>query len=158
MATSSTITPDKQATYHEACNKYVESGFTRNVTVKFLMERLIGLGCNPPKGFVRCIDCGDKMAGGGFGVIEETILPESMNTSINESKNYQNYKAGAKERDKSEYLLYLSKVDMRSTVSMSLIIDNQYIFSFLYHQTILLSTGNFENRNEEVWERISKFQ
>ena len=117
MATSSTITLDEQAKYHEACNKYVESGFTRNVTVKFLMERLIGLGCNPPKDFVCCIDCGDKMAGGGFGVIEETILPESVNTSSDESKNYQNYKAEAKEREKSKYLFrfYLSKAAVRST-------------------------------------------
>mmetsp|Transcript_626 Transcript_626/g.1007 ORF Transcript_626/g.1007 Transcript_626/m.1007 type:complete len:299 (-) Transcript_626:119-1015(-) len=56
---------------HETCNKYVSSALNRNVTVKFLMERLIGMGCEPPKGFINCIDCGTKYASGGFGVVEE---------------------------------------------------------------------------------------
>ena len=58
---------DEKAT----CDKYVRSGLNRNVTVKFLMERLIGMGCTPPKGFINCIDCGTKYASGGFGVVEE---------------------------------------------------------------------------------------
>ncbi len=60
---------------HATCNKYVQSGLNRNVTVKFLMERLIALGCTPPKGFINCIDCGTKYASGGFGVVqvEETV-------------------------------------------------------------------------------------
>ncbi len=57
---------------HDKCNNYVSSGLNRNVTVKFLMERLIGMGCTPPKGFINCIDCGTKYASGGFGVVEES--------------------------------------------------------------------------------------
>jgi len=62
----------------KTCNKYVRSGLNRNVTVKFLMERLISLGCEPPRGFIRCIDCGNKRAGGGFGVVEETTTANNV--------------------------------------------------------------------------------
>lgn len=55
---------------HETCNKYINSGLNRNVTIRFLMERLIDLGCTPPNGFINCIDCGTKYASGGFGVVE----------------------------------------------------------------------------------------
>jgi hypothetical protein len=68
------------------CNKYVNSGLTRNVTVQFLMERLMNMGCAPPKGFISCIDCGDKQAGAGFGVVEETIIPPS--TAIKDKDKY----------------------------------------------------------------------
>lgn len=72
---------------HDQCNKYVSSGLNRNVTVKFLMEKLIGMGCTPPKGFINCIDCGTKYASGGFGVVEEettvatNMLPSASNSS-----------------------------------------------------------------------------
>lgn len=93
-ASSSTqVTPDDTARYHETCSKYIESGFSRNVTIKFLMERLVGLGCEPPKGFISCIDCPVR-AGGGFGVVEESILPQKSH----ESKGYQKYKEEAEER------------------------------------------------------------
>ena len=65
------------------CNKYVNSGLTRNVTVQFLMERLMNMGCAPPKGFISCIDCGDKQAGAGFGVVEETITNSKAGTIKN---------------------------------------------------------------------------
>jgi inner membrane protease ATP23 len=63
-----------QARYKERCDKYVQKGLTKNKTIQFLIEKLIGLGCEPPKGFIQCMDCGDKMAGGGFGMVQETIL------------------------------------------------------------------------------------
>mmetsp|Transcript_20961 Transcript_20961/g.61013 ORF Transcript_20961/g.61013 Transcript_20961/m.61013 type:complete len:208 (-) Transcript_20961:738-1361(-) len=64
----------EQAKFRETCDSYVKSGLTRNVTIQFLINRLIGMGCDPPKGFIRCMDCGDKQAGGGFGVVEETVV------------------------------------------------------------------------------------
>ncbi len=65
----------KAAEEKKTCDKYVLSGLTKDVTVQFLMERLIGMGCTPPSGFISCIDCGDRQAGAGFGVVEETVVP-----------------------------------------------------------------------------------
>ena len=70
---------------HETCNNYVSSGLNRNMTIKFLMEKLIGMGCTPPKGFINCIDCGTTYAGGGFGVVEEEISVVNKDNKSNAS-------------------------------------------------------------------------
>ena len=44
------------------------------MTVRFLLDNLQKLGCQPPKGFIKCLDCGDTMAGGGFGVVEQMVV------------------------------------------------------------------------------------
>ena len=62
---------EQQAKDRETCNKYVRNGVNRNVTVQFLIERLTSMGCPPPAGLIKCLDCGDKPAAGGFGVVEE---------------------------------------------------------------------------------------
>ncbi len=64
----------------KTCDKYILSGLNQNMTVQFLIDRLISMGCSPPKGFIQCIDCGTTMAGGGFGVIEEQV------TTVNDKK------------------------------------------------------------------------
>jgi len=72
-----------QAKYRETCDKYVRNGLQKNPTIQFLIERLVNMGCEPPKGFIRCMDCGDDVkAGGGFGVIEETIIPQNSSSSL----------------------------------------------------------------------------
>ena len=86
---------EEQNQYKETCDNYIKSGF-RNMTVRFLMERLMEMGCQPPKGFISCIDCGDKKAGAGFGVVEETIVPPS--TSIEDASSSSEYKKQADER------------------------------------------------------------
>lgn len=53
------------------CDKYISSGLSRNMTVQFLINNLVSMGCTPPEGFIQCIDCGTTMAGGGFGIVEE---------------------------------------------------------------------------------------
>lgn len=73
-AADSFVREKEQATYKETCDKYVTSGLTRNVTIQFLLQQLEKMGCTPPTGFIRCMDCGAKRAGAGFGVIEETVL------------------------------------------------------------------------------------
>ena len=65
----------------EKCDGYVKSGLKRNVTVQFLIDRLMKMGCDPPKGFIKCMDCGDKMAGGGFGVVEETVIDAAKSST-----------------------------------------------------------------------------
>ena len=72
----------------EVCDSYIASGLTWNVTVKFLMENLIKMGCPPPPRFIRCIDCGSTKAGGGFGILEETSTREyqpSVSSNVRES-------------------------------------------------------------------------
>jgi inner membrane protease ATP23 len=88
---------EKRKKDHETCNKYIKKGLTRDVTVQFLIKKLIDLGCAPPEGFIKCIDCGDKQAGGGFGVVEETVLPISSNLDDN-IKSHEEYKHEAKNR------------------------------------------------------------
>jgi len=81
MATSSTETNKEEK---ENCNNHVRNGLVHNVTIRFLMERLVDLGCEPPKGFIRCIDCGkdNTQAGAGFGMVEE-ITKEQQNKNRN---------------------------------------------------------------------------
>ena len=74
----------EQESYRLQCNQYVESGLQSNVTIQFLIDRLVGMGCAPPKGFIKCMDCGDKMAGGGFGVVEETVVESATLTEVAE--------------------------------------------------------------------------
>jgi len=71
----------EQEAYKATCDKYISTGLRRNVTVQFLIDRLIKMGCTPPNGFIKCVDCGDKMAGGGFGVVEETIIEKKDEAS-----------------------------------------------------------------------------
>ena len=78
-----TTTTSKSTTTAEeekkTCDKYILSGLNNNMTVQFLIERLVSMGCSPPKGFIQCIDCGTTMAGGGFGVIEEQVTVNDKN-------------------------------------------------------------------------------
>lgn len=69
----------EQEQFKKTCDAYVEKGLTRNPTIKFLIDRLVQMGCEPPKGFIKCLDCGDRPMGGGFGVVEETVLPSQKN-------------------------------------------------------------------------------
>ena len=62
---------EKDRMDRERCDKFVQKGLNWNVTVQFLLERLVQLGCPPPPGLIRCVDCGDKQAAAGFGVVEE---------------------------------------------------------------------------------------
>lgn len=63
----------EQENFKKRCDGFISKGLERNFTVRFLLENLQKLGCQPPKGFIKCLDCGDTMAGGGFGIVEQTI-------------------------------------------------------------------------------------
>jgi len=75
---SSATAEDDKEKLKARCDKYVEKGLSRNKTVQFLLERLNSMGCTPPEGFIQCVDC-EKQAGGGFGMVEETILADDGN-------------------------------------------------------------------------------
>ena len=72
-----------KAAEKESCEKYVRNGLNRNVTVQFLYERLLQMGCRPPENLIRCLDCRDAQRVGGFGVVEEirvaSAAPEEEN-------------------------------------------------------------------------------
>jgi hypothetical protein len=95
---------EKRKKDNETCNKYIAKGLTRDVTVQFLIQKLIDLGCPPPKGFIKCIDCGDKPAGGGFGVVEEVFYSKSTASSnlLDDRKNHDEYTNEAKNRRKRQ--------------------------------------------------------
>jgi inner membrane protease ATP23 len=56
------------------CNKWVESGLTKNPAIQFLIGQLEAMGCAPPEGsFVQCLQC--EVPGAGFfgRVVEEPV-------------------------------------------------------------------------------------
>lgn len=55
------------------CNKWVESGITKNKSIQFLLNTLIDSGCTPPEHFIRCVQCEQPQAG-GFGMVVEEHL------------------------------------------------------------------------------------
>jgi len=73
---------EKSAKDREACEKYVKNGLNWNVTVQFLYDRLLKMGCRPPDNLIRCLDCKDSQRGGGFGAVEEISV-----SATNKSKN-----------------------------------------------------------------------
>jgi Peptidase M76 family len=83
----SLVREKEQAAYKKTCDKYVTSGLSRNVTIQFLLEQLEKMGCKPPTGFIRCVDCGSKKAGAGFGVIEETTTTTSISENQRQDKH-----------------------------------------------------------------------
>ena len=64
------------------CNAFIEKGLQRNPTVQFLLKKLVDMGCQPPAGFISCVDCGPKLAGGGFGMVEETTINASQGSQV----------------------------------------------------------------------------
>mmetsp|Transcript_11391 Transcript_11391/g.18063 ORF Transcript_11391/g.18063 Transcript_11391/m.18063 type:complete len:255 (-) Transcript_11391:256-1020(-) len=71
---------EKTAKEKETCETYIKKGLNRNVTVQFLYEQLLQLGCKPPDNMIRCLDCKDSKRGGGFGVVEEIDVGTGSST------------------------------------------------------------------------------
>jgi len=80
-ARESQKTADQKAQDKAKCEQYVKNGLKRDVTVQFLYERLLQLGCKPPDDLIRCVDCGSKPVAGGFGVVEEIDVTPISNQS-----------------------------------------------------------------------------
>lgn len=71
---------EKTAKEKETCEKYVRNGHKWNVTVQFLYERLLQMGCTPPENLIRCVDCKDAPRAGGFGAVEEIEVDAAGST------------------------------------------------------------------------------
>lgn len=67
------------------CDGYVEQGLKGNPTIQFLIQNLVDMGCAPPEGFIRCMDCEGKPVSGGFGMLQEESVDKS--TPIANSQN-----------------------------------------------------------------------
>lgn len=66
--------PETTAT--SSCDAYVSAGLTGDKTIQFLIQNLVDMGCEPPKGFIQCLDCEGKPVSGGFGMLqEESVQP-----------------------------------------------------------------------------------
>jgi hypothetical protein len=104
IAKAKRLAIEKSIKDKETCEKYVTNGLNRNVTVQFLYERLLQLGCKPPDNLIRCLDCGDTQRGGGFGVVEEIDVGPTT-TAINTSKSIRDDKACAQKKKDIDALL-----------------------------------------------------
>ena len=56
------------------CDSYVANGLKSSPTIQFLIKNLGDMGCSPPEGFIRCLDCEGKPVSGGFGMLQEESL------------------------------------------------------------------------------------
>jgi inner membrane protease ATP23 len=69
----------------QTCDGYVEKGLKGSTTIQFLIQNLVDMGCTPPEGFIRCVDCEGKPVSGGFGMLQEESLDKS--STLNKSRN-----------------------------------------------------------------------
>ena len=84
----------------DRCEKYIRSS-NRNVTIRFLYDRLTKLGCDPPSDLMRCLDCTGRV--GGFGAVEEIQVADSNDRQGNSIK--KNGEACAQSREVIEGLI-----------------------------------------------------
>jgi hypothetical protein len=92
----------EQVGFKKTCDKYIGEGLN-DPTIQFLLQRLTQMGCPPPKGFIRCMDCGDDIkAGGGFGLVEETIITKAASKDSNNAKNQQQLQIDIQKRAAKE--------------------------------------------------------
>lgn len=64
------------------CDNYVENGLKGNPTIQFLIQNLVNMGCTPPEGFIRCLNCEGKPVSGGFGMLQEEAVDGNNNEPI----------------------------------------------------------------------------
>jgi len=105
---------EKAAKDKQTCEKYVKNGLNRNVTVQFLYDRLLNLGCKPPENLIRCLDCKDNQRGGGFGAVEEIEISPTAK-KINKDDSCAQTKKDidallAKQRDKGAKLRLVPEI------------------------------------------------
>jgi len=98
MSSAAADTAADKATARDRCEKYIRSS-GRNVTVKFLYDRLTKLGCDPPSDLMRCLDCTGRV--GGFGAVEEI----QVDSSDRRRDSVKNGEACAQTREEIEGLL-----------------------------------------------------
>ena len=73
-----TTTAAATASNIQTCDGYVSAALTRDKTIQFLIQNLVKMGCEPPEGFINCMDCEGKPVSGGFGMLqEESTTPAS---------------------------------------------------------------------------------
>ena len=61
----------KQAKFKATCEDYIEKGIEFQFNHSIPAKKLVDLNCTAS---IWCMDYGNKQAGGGFGMIEETIF------------------------------------------------------------------------------------
>jgi len=117
----------------EVCDGYIASGLTWNVTIKFLMDNLMKMGCKPPPRFIQCIDCGNTKAGGGFGILEETI----SNLHSNESSSSHHPQAcDPKNLHQTRTDTYTKKLVPEIFLCQQHLVNEQHAHESLIHELI----------------------
>lgn len=80
------VDADRKNKERKTCDGYVEGGLTANSTIQFLIQNLVDMGCAPPKGFIRCMDCEGKPVSGGFGMLQEEDIDTRQIQPMNTEK------------------------------------------------------------------------
>ena len=57
------------------------------MTVQFLINNLVDMGCEPPPGFIRCMNCEGKPVSGGFGMLQEEDVTSGGNDRIQQQSD-----------------------------------------------------------------------
>lgn len=70
----------------DTCDGYVEGCVTGNPTVQFLIKNLVDMGCAPPRGFIRCMDCEGRPVSGGFGMLQEEDVDTQQMQQANSNR------------------------------------------------------------------------
>ena len=76
-----TATAAASASNIQTCDGYVSAALTRDKTIQFLIENLVKIGCEPPEGFINCMDCEGKPVSGGFGMLQEESTTPTTSAS-----------------------------------------------------------------------------
>ena len=89
MDTTSQASAEEKAEFKKTCDGYIEQGLQKNPTIQFLIKNLIDMGCPPPAGFMRCLDCEGKPVSGGFGMLQEDSVDSSSSRKGDRSNNFR---------------------------------------------------------------------
>ncbi|KAL3939951.1 MAG: hypothetical protein SGBAC_005408 [Bacillariaceae sp.] len=85
MDTSSENQDKEKAGFKKTCDGYIAQGLQSNPTIQFLIQNLVDMGCPPPVGFMRCLDCEGKPVSGGFGMLQEESTDQSSSSALSSS-------------------------------------------------------------------------
>jgi len=121
----------------EKCNKWVESGLTKNSAIQFLVQTLVDSGCTPPDSFIRCTAC-DQPAAGGFGMVQEQILP-SKKGIVTALKKQESASLSSKEQCNRTKNDLQSLLDREKTGQSALVIKPEIFLCQQYMESEIMT-------------------
>jgi inner membrane protease ATP23 len=131
---------DSEEEAERLCNKWVESGLTKNPAIQFLIGQLESMGCSPPEGtFVQCLQC-DVPGAGFFGrVVEEpTTSPRKRSIFSSSSGPSPPCDAGSSSTTLQEMLQREAAGQSKLSIVPEIYVCQQYMRNELHaHKTLV---------------------